>query len=110
MSKTSILAILASVGVIFTGQVTADTVAFAKAVQSGDELVLMRFAKQYPDSAHRDDALRLAQNCIVNWVNGGCGLLDPTGSGANPLNDGSGGTLAGSGEAGSGGDPYGSPE
>ena len=91
MSKTSILAILASVGVIFTGQVTADAVTFAKAVLSGDELVLKRFAKQNPDSPFAGDAIRVAEECVVNWDNGGCGLIGIQGSGTRNLNDGSGG-------------------
>ncbi|MEQ1519490.1 MAG: hypothetical protein ABL931_23695, partial [Usitatibacteraceae bacterium] len=90
MSKTSIIAILASVGVIFTGQVTQDVIAFAKAVQSGDEFVLKRFAQQNPDSPFVGDAIRVADECIVNWNNGGCGLLNIQGGGTGTLNDGSG--------------------
>jgi hypothetical protein len=71
MSRTSVLAILAGVGVIFSGVVTTDSVAFARAVQSGESDLLTRFAKQYPDSEYRDDALRLA-SCTVNWVGGIC--------------------------------------
>jgi hypothetical protein len=71
MSRTSILAILAGVGVIFSGQITTDSVAFARAVQSGESELLTRFAKQFPDSEYRDDAIRLA-SCTVNWVGGIC--------------------------------------
>jgi hypothetical protein len=71
MSRTSILAILAGVGVIYSGQVTTDSVAFARAVQSGESELLTRFAKQFPDSEYRDDAIRLA-SCTVNWVGGVC--------------------------------------
>jgi hypothetical protein len=71
MSRTSILAILAGAGVIFSGQVTTDSVAFARAIQSGEPELLTRFAKQFPDSEYRDDAIRLA-SCTVNWVGGVC--------------------------------------
>ena len=71
MTRTSILAILAGVGVIFSGVVTGDSVAFARAVQSGEPDALNRFAKQFPDSEYRDDAVRLA-TCTVNWVGGIC--------------------------------------
>ncbi len=87
MSRTSILAILAGAGVVFTGLVTPDAVAFAKAVQTADEFVLERFAKQFPDSPYKDDAIRLAQECTVNWVNGACSgkpTGTSTGGGPNP--------------------------
>lgn len=71
MSRTSILAILAGAGVIFSGVVTTDSVAFARAVQSGEPDLLNRFAKQFPDSEYRGDAIRLA-SCTVNWVGGIC--------------------------------------
>lgn len=104
MSKTSVLAILATVGIVFSGQLTPDAVAFAKAVQSGDELLLNRFVKQYPDSRFAKDAMKLAENCIVNWANGDCGFLRGTGPGAGQLNDGSGGA---GGVLGSGSEAYG---
>ena len=76
MSRTSILAIMAGVGVIFSGVVTTDSVAFARAIQSGEPELLNRFAKQFPDSEYRDDAIRLA-SCTVNWVGGICdGRID----------------------------------
>jgi hypothetical protein len=71
MSRTSILAIMAGVGVIFSGVATTDSVAFARAVQSGEPELLTRFAKSFPDSEYRDDAIRLA-SCTVNWVGGIC--------------------------------------
>jgi len=70
MSRTSILAILASVGITLLGPVTGDTEAFARAILSGDDNQLLRFAQQNPDSAHKKDAIRLA--CTVNWKNGAC--------------------------------------
>jgi hypothetical protein len=76
MSRTSILAILASAGVLFSGVITADSEALARAILSGDSDQLNRFAKQFPDSEYREDAIRLAasENCTVNWVGGDCGL------------------------------------
>lgn len=90
MTRTSILAILAGVGVIFSGVVTGDSVAFARAVQSGEPDALNRFAKQFPDSEYRDDAVRLA-SCTVNWVGGICnGEIDikrsGTGGGGGGIN------------------------
>lgn len=70
MSRTSILAIFAAVGVTFTGAVTTDAVAFARAVTSGDGTQLDRFARQYPASPYKSDAIRIA--CQTNWVNGAC--------------------------------------
>ena len=95
MSRTSILAILASAGVLFSGVVTADSVAFARAIQSGDADQLNRFAKQFPDSEFSTDAIRLAanENCTVNWVGGDCGLNPlplPTRAGPGPSGGGGG--------------------
>jgi hypothetical protein len=75
MSKTSLLAIFATAGLVFSGVVTPDSIAFAKAIQADDPMSLVRFATQNPDSVHRLDALRIAARvgCVVNWDNGDCG-------------------------------------
>lgn len=78
MSRTSILAILAGAGVTFLGSATADAIAFARAIQTADETQLVRFAKEFPDSAYKNDALKLADaSCIGNWVNAGCTTPSP---------------------------------
>jgi hypothetical protein len=86
MSRTSILAIFASAGLVFSGTITADSIAFARAIQSDDASMLQRFATQYPDSAHRDDAIKLAarDGCKVNWDNGDCGEPFQPGNGGTP--------------------------
>ena len=71
MSRTSILAIFAAAGIAFTGAMTPDAMALARAISSGDMGQLQRFMKQYPASPYTPDALRLA--CQTNWVNGACG-------------------------------------
>lgn len=73
MSRTSIIAILACAGVIFTGELTAEASAFARVVQSGDPVVLQRFAQQYPQSQFAPLAIQIAEQCNTNWVGGGCG-------------------------------------
>ncbi|RYE08107.1 MAG: hypothetical protein EOP22_14985 [Hyphomicrobiales bacterium] len=60
MSDTSVIAILASVGIILAGTVTADAAALAGAVQRGDPLALEQFVQQYPESQLAPDALWLA--------------------------------------------------
>jgi hypothetical protein len=60
MSRTSILAILAGVGITFSGVMSEDAMAFAKAVQSANDSQLIRFANQHPASPYHSDALRLA--------------------------------------------------
>ena len=70
MSKSSIVAILASVGLTLLGPMTSDAQAFARAILSGDDAQLLRFAQQNPDSVYKNDAIRLA--CETNWVNGNC--------------------------------------
>jgi hypothetical protein len=60
MSDTSVIAILASVGIILAGTVTADAAALAGAVQKGDPFALEQFVKQYPESQLAPDALWLA--------------------------------------------------
>ena len=71
MSRTSVLAIFAAAGIAFTGAVTPDAMALARAISSGDLGQLQRFVKQYPASPYKPDAVRLA--CTTNWVNGACG-------------------------------------
>jgi hypothetical protein len=88
MSRTSILAILASVGVTFAGTATADAVAFARAIQSSDADQLLRFTKLYPESIYRNEAIKIAdKTCIGNWVNAGCTTPD-TGRDATGAEDG----------------------
>lgn len=60
MSDTSVLAILASVGIFLAGTVTADAAALASAIQQGDPSALEDFVVQYPDSSLAPDALWLA--------------------------------------------------
>ena len=78
MSRTSILAILAGAGITFSGLVTDDAVAFARAIQSENDSTLTRFANEFPNSAYKSEALKLAEViCKGNWVNAGC-AVDPT--------------------------------
>jgi hypothetical protein len=93
MSRTSILAILASVGIVAVGPFTQDTEAFARAILSKDDAQLLRFAQQFPDSSYRNDAIRLA--CATNWVNGACGAD----SDVKTLNQGGGSTPVTYGDA-----------
>jgi hypothetical protein len=72
MSRTSILAILAGAGIAFSGPVTADAMAFARAIQTDNSVQLARFANQFPDSPYSAKALKIAETCIGNWVNAGC--------------------------------------
>ena len=60
MSETSVLAILASVGIVLAGTVTADASVLAQAVQRGEPSALLDFVKQYPESKLAPDALLLA--------------------------------------------------
>ena len=71
MSRTSILAIFAAAGIAFTGAMTPDAMALARAISSGDMTQLQRFITQYPASPYAPEAIRLA--CETNWVNGACG-------------------------------------
>lgn len=71
MSRTSVLAIFAAAGIAFTGAMTPDAMALARAISSGDMGQLQRFVKQYPASPYTPEAVRLA--CETNWVNGACG-------------------------------------
>ena len=73
MSRTSILAILAGAGITFSGLVTDDAVAFARAVQSESDSTLTRFVNEFPNSVYKNDALRLADLiCTGNYVGAGC--------------------------------------
>ena len=72
MSRTSIVAILAGFGILFTGEVTSEAVAFTRVVQTGDAALLMRYAKQNPDSPFVNEAIKIAVICKTNWVNGAC--------------------------------------
>ena len=75
MSRTSILA---GAGITFSGLVTTDAVAFARAIQSENDSTLTRFANEFPNSVYKSDALKLAEViCKGNWVNAGC-TVDPT--------------------------------
>lgn len=89
MSRTSVLAIFAAAGIAFSGVVTADAMALARAITSGESAQLERFARQYPQSQYKADALRLADNCTTNWVNGDCGT-DSDRKGINNGNAGGG--------------------
>lgn len=76
MSRTSIIAILACAGVVFTGEVTADAMAFARVVQTGDGVLLLRFAQQNPGSKFAPVATEIAVKCTPNWIGGACGPLE----------------------------------
>lgn len=76
MSRTSIIAILACAGIVFTGEITQEAVAFARVVQSADPMLLQRYAQQNPQSQFAPMAIQAAANCIANWVNGGCSPSD----------------------------------
>lgn len=59
MSDTSVIAILASVGILLAGTVTADAAALAAAIQQGDPVALEQFVRQHPESQWAPDALLL---------------------------------------------------
>jgi hypothetical protein len=60
MSETSVIAILAAVGIILTGTVSADAKAFALAIQNTEQDALVQFVREYPESQFAPDALLLA--------------------------------------------------
>ncbi len=60
MSDTSVIAILASVGIVLAGTVSADATALALAVQQDEPSALIGFVQQYPESRLAPDALLLA--------------------------------------------------
>ena len=76
MSRTSIIAILACAGIVFTGEITHEAVAFARVVQSADPVLLQRYAQMNPQSQFAPMAIQVAANCNTNWVGGGCGPSD----------------------------------
>ena len=73
MSRTSIVAILAGFGIIFSGEVTSEAVAFARVVQTANPTLLIRYSKMNPTSPFADMAIEIAVKCETNWVGGGCG-------------------------------------
>lgn len=60
MSDTSIFAILASVGIMIGGTVTAEAAALAAAVNQGHVAPLVDFVRQHPESRYTPDAILLA--------------------------------------------------
>ncbi len=60
MSDTSVFAILASVGIILGGTVTADASALASAVNQGTPHHLVEFVREHPESQYAPDAIMLA--------------------------------------------------
>lgn len=60
MSETSVIAILASVGILLSGTVSADAAALASAVKVGLPDNLVEFVKEFPESKLAPDALLLA--------------------------------------------------
>jgi hypothetical protein len=65
MSDTSIVAILASVGIMLTGTVTADAAALASAIQLGKPADLVGFVAENPDSEYAPDALLVASQILL---------------------------------------------
>ena len=76
MSRTSIIAILAGFGIVFSGAVTSEAVAFARVVQTADPVLLTRYAKLNPTSSYAQLAIVIAAKCKTNWVGGACGEND----------------------------------
>ena len=76
MSRTSIVAILAGFGIMFSGEVTSEAMAFARVVQTADPYLLARYAKLNPTSPFAQQAIEVAAKCNTNWVGGGCNLPD----------------------------------
>ena len=60
MNRSSIIAILAGAGIAFTGALTTDTIALARAIVAGDAAGFEQFVQQYPDSPLASEAIRLA--------------------------------------------------
>ena len=60
MSDTSIIALLASVGILLTGTITADAAALASAVKAGTPDELVGFVRANPESEYAPDALLMA--------------------------------------------------
>ena len=93
MSKSSVLAILAAVGIVYLGPVGSDAQALARAIQGGDPASLEQFILEHSASALRADAIiLLADNeraCQdednILWSRQGCG-----GSGGGSQVSGSG--------------------
>lgn len=59
MDRSRIAAILASVGLTMSGPMTADAMAMARAVSSGDSSALKSFAREYPQSPYARAAAQL---------------------------------------------------
>jgi hypothetical protein len=60
VNRASIVAILAAAGIVFSGALTTDTVALARAIVAGDTAGFQLFVRQYPDSPLAAEAMRLA--------------------------------------------------
>lgn len=60
MARKSVITVLASVGVMYSGAVTPDLVAFAGAIQKQDRVALIDFVTKHPQSAFVPDAIILA--------------------------------------------------
>lgn len=60
MARKSLVAVLASVGIVYSGVVTPDLVAFAGAIQKQDHLALFEFVSKHPESAFVPDAIMIA--------------------------------------------------
>lgn len=71
MGKSSVIAALAAVGVIWSGAASADAIAFAKALQVGAPRALDEFIAANPHSKLVPDAMVLAAGAMI--VAGNCG-------------------------------------
>lgn len=89
MRRPYIIAVFAAVGMSFTGPLTSDSVAFARAVDAQNPDSLVAFAQQNPTSPWAADALQLAANqqgkgTDSNEGQGKGGTSGNQGSGPNP--------------------------
>ncbi len=86
MRRPYIIAVFAAVGISFTGPLTSDSVAFARAVDAQNPDSLVAFAQQNPTSPWAADALQLA----ANQQGQGTDSNEGQGKGGNLGNQGSG--------------------
>lgn len=84
MSRSSVIAILAAAGIVYTGPLTSDVIALARAIVSSDNSQVDAFVQQFPESTLAPSAIRLAVNHRGKGSSGNNG----DGFGGNPSSGG----------------------
>lgn len=70
MTRTAVITILASIGIVYTGPLTKDAIALASAIQIGDREALGRFAEAHPQSPFAPRVREIAETLPVPvWDN-----------------------------------------